>query len=161
LKIDFPESPFPFHRGVSFGDIRKCSGSTDLGAKRKAITEVAGDGPFGNGVKHWSAIRASIQAGLTTDALFLICDDCARFSESFPSTRRAGAYAGRLLTVLTDDRHKDRNFFPFFHMYARKRRTAGALMGEAASHLTGLASCAPLRDDGNRAHLAYLQVNSL
>jgi hypothetical protein len=161
LKIDFPESPLPFHRGVSFGDIGKCSGSANLGAKRQAITEVAGHGPFGSGVKHWSAIRTGIQTGLAPNALFLICDDRARFREPLPGARRAGRHARRLLTVLTDDWHEDRYLFPLLHMYPRKGRTAGALMGEAANHLTGLASCAPFRDDRNRAHLNFLQVRSL
>jgi hypothetical protein len=161
LKKYFAEGPFSFHRGIPFGDIRKCSGSTDLGAKRKATTEVAGDGPLGNWVQHGSAIRAGIQARLTTDALFLICDDCVRFRESFPSTRRAGADTGRLLTVLTDDWHKDRYLFPLLHVNPREGRAAGALMGEAANHLTGLASCTPFWNNGNRTHLNCLSICSL
>jgi len=112
-------------------------------------------------VKHWSTIRTGIEAGLAPDALLFIRDDCACFRESFSSARWAGRHAGRLLTVLTDDWHKDRYLFPLLHVYARKGRAAGALMGKATNHLAGLASCAPLWDNGYRTHCDLLRESSL
>jgi hypothetical protein len=98
-------------------------------------------------VKHRSTIRTGIETGLAPNALFFIGDDRVCFRESLSSARWAGCHAGRLLTVLTDDWHKDRDLFPLLHVYSRKGRAAGTLMGEATNHLTGLASGAAFRDN--------------
>ena len=58
--------------------------------------------------------------------------------------------------MLADSGHEDRDLLPLLHPYSRKGRAAGAFMGEAADHFTGLASCAAFRNDGDGAHLDIL-----
>jgi hypothetical protein len=157
MKKDLPEGPLPFDREIPFRDIRKCSGSADLCTKRSTITEVAGHGPFGNGMKRWSAVRTGIETGLAADASFFIRHYCIGSGDALPGTGRADIHARGLFAVLTDDGHEDRDLFPLLHPYPRKGGAAGAFMGEAADHFTGLASCAAFRDDGDGAHLGYLR----
>jgi hypothetical protein len=156
LKKDLPEDPLSFHREIPFWDIRKCSGRADLSTKGSAIAEVASHGPFGNRMKHWSAVRTDIETRLTTDTSFLIRHDCIGFRNSLPSTSRADRNAGGLLALLTDNGHEDRNLFPFLYSYPRKGRTTGVLMREATGHFAGLTSCTAFRDDGDGTHLDNL-----
>jgi hypothetical protein len=157
LKKDFAEGLLPFHRGVSFGDIRKCSGSADLCAKGQTITEVAGHGSFGDRMKCWSVIGTGIETGFASDASFFIRHDGIGSRGASPGTGRADRDAGRLFTVLTDNGYEDGDLFPLFHPYPREGRAAGALMGEAADHFTGLASRAAFRNDGDGTHLDDLR----
>jgi len=107
MKKRLPESPFSFHRGISFGNKRKCSGAADLGTKRLTLTEVTGHGPLGYWVKGWRTIRAGINAGLTADASFFICYHRIGSGGTLSRTRGADIHARWLLTVLTDSWHED------------------------------------------------------
>ncbi len=156
MKKGLRKGPFSFHGEVPFGEIRKRPGCADLRAERFALTEVAGHGPFGNGMKHWSAVRTGIETGLAADAPFFIRYHCARFGIAFSGTGRTNSDAGWFFTMLADDGDKDRDLFPFLHLYPREGRTAGPLMGEAADHFTGLTPCAAFGDNGNRIHLEDL-----
>jgi hypothetical protein len=104
-------------------------------------------------MKYRSAIRTDIETGLAAHTLFFISHYCTGFRGALPSTGRADIYAGRLFTVLTDDGNEDRDLFPFLHPYPRKGGTARALMGKAADHFTGLASCTPFWDNRDCTHL--------
>jgi hypothetical protein len=108
-------------------------------------------------MKRWSAIRTDIKTGLAADTPLFIGHHCSRFGDAHPSTGRAEIHAGRLFTVLTDYGNEDRDFLPLLHPYPRKGRAASALMGEAADHFTGLASCAAFRDNGDGAHFNNLR----
>jgi hypothetical protein len=105
-----------------------------------------------------SAIRTDIEAGFTTDTSFFIRNDRIGFWNAFPSTRRADSNAGSLFALLTDNRHEDRNLFPFLYPNTRKCRATGALMGKAANHFTGLTSGASFRNNRNGAHLNILLI---
>jgi len=107
-------------------------------------------------MKHWSAVRTGIETGLAADASFLIRHDSIRSSGALPGTRWTDIHAWRLFAVLADSGHEDRDLLPLLHPYSRKGRAAGAFMGEAADHFTGLASCAAFRNDGDGAHLDVL-----
>jgi hypothetical protein len=107
-------------------------------------------------VKCRSAVRTDIETGLATDTSFFIRHDRIGFGNSLPSSSRADRNAGGFLALLADNGHEDRDLFPFLYPYPRKGRTAGVLMGEAADHFAGLASCTAFRDDRNGAHLENL-----
>jgi hypothetical protein len=159
LKKNFSEGSFSLHGEVSFGDIRKCSSSADLCTKGLTIAKVTGHGPFGDGVENRSAVRTSIETGFTTDTPFFIRHDCAGFGDALPGTGRADRHARGFFAVLTDDGHEDRNLFPLLHPYPRKGRTAGAFVGKAADHFTGMAAGAVFRDNGNGGHLRDLLIS--
>ena len=160
MKEDSAEDPLPFHGEIPFRIIGKCTCCTDLCAKGVTVTEIAGHGPFGNGMKRWGAVRTGIETRFAADASFLIRHDCVGPGGAPPRTGGADIHAGGLFAVLTDGGHEDRNLFPLLHPYPGKGRTAGALMGEAADHFAGLASCAAFRDDGDGAHLDDLRYCS-
>jgi hypothetical protein len=156
MEKNLPEGSFPFHRGISFGDKRKCPGRADLGAKGLTMTEVARHGPFGHRVKRWRTIRTSINTGFAADASFLIRHYCIGCGEALSGACRTDVHARGLFTVLTDDGHEDGDLLPLLHPYPRKGRAAGSFMGEAADHFTGLASCAAFRNDGDGTHFDNL-----
>jgi hypothetical protein len=153
MKEDLSEGPLSSHREITFSDIRKCSSSADLCAKRLTITEIAGHGPFGNGMKRRGAKRTYVETGLAAHTSFFICHYCIGPGNALSGTGRANIHTGGFFAVLTDNRHEDRNLFPFFYAYPGKGRAAGALMGETAGHFAGLASCAAFRDNRDGAHL--------
>jgi hypothetical protein len=111
-------------------------------------------------MKRGSAVRTGVKTGLATDASFLIRHDGIGPGDALPRTSRTDVHAGGFFTVLTDGRHEDRDLFPLLHPYPRKGRTTGALMGKAADHFAGLASCAAFRDDGDGTHLDDLRYCS-
>jgi hypothetical protein len=151
-----PEGFLSLYREISFRNIRKCSGSADLCTKGLTVTEVAGHGPFGNGMKRWSAVRTGIDTGLAADTSFFIRHYRIGSRGSLPGTGRADIHARGLFALLTEGRHEDSDLFPLLHPYPRKGRTTRALMGEAADHFTRLASCATFRDNGDGAHFNNL-----
>lgn len=108
-------------------------------------------------MKRWSAIGTGIETGLAPDASFFIRHDGIGFRVALPGPRRADRDAGRLFAVLTDNGHEDGDLFPLLHPNPREGRAAGALVGEAADHFTGLASRAAFRDDGDGTHLDGLR----
>jgi hypothetical protein len=156
MKKNLPEGSFPFHRGISFGDKRKCPGRADLGAKGLTMTEVTRHGPFGHRVKRWRTIRTSINTGFAPDASFLIRHYRIGCGDALSGACRTDVHARGLFAVLTGDGYEDRDLFPLLHPYSRKGRAAGAFMGEAAYHFTGLTSCTAFGNDGDGAHLDNL-----
>jgi len=117
MKKDLTEGLLPLDGKISFGMIRKRPRGAGLCAKWKTITEVAGHGPFGNGMKHWSTIRTGIETGLAADTSLFIRYDRIGFGDALPGTGRTDFHAGRLFAVLTNRGHEDRNLFPLFHPY--------------------------------------------
>jgi len=157
MKEGLPEGALPFHRRIAFRDIRKCTGSADLGTNRQTLTQVASHGPFGRRVNRWSTIRTGIDAGLTADASFFVRHHCLGLGGALSGACRTDIHTGGFFAVLADGGHEDGDFFPLLHPYPRKGRTARALVGEAASHFTGLATRASFRNDGDGAHLDILR----
>jgi hypothetical protein len=117
LKKDLPEGPLSFHRGISIRDIKKRSGSADLCAKGFSITEVAGHGPFGNGMNSWSTIGTGIETGLAADASFFIRYSGIGSRDALPSLGGADCDARGVFAMLTDNGHEDGDLFPLLHPY--------------------------------------------
>jgi hypothetical protein len=107
-------------------------------------------------MKHWSAIRAGINTGLTADASSLVRHDCIGSKGALSGARGTDIHAWGFFAVLADSRHEDRDLFPLLHPYSRKGRAARTLMGKATDHFAGMASCATFWDDGDSAHLRGL-----
>jgi len=156
LKKNFSERFFSLHGEVSLGNIGKCSGRADFRTEGLTIAKVTGHGPFGDGMNDWSAVGTGIETRLTTDTPFFIRDDGACFGDALPGTGRTDRHARGFFAVLTDNGHEDRDLFPLLHPYPRKGGTAGAFVGKAADHFTGVTSGAAFRDNGNGGHLEDL-----
>lgn len=120
----------PLLRGeISFWLIGKRSGSADLRAKGLATAEVARDRPFGHRMKRWRTIRTRIEARLTPDATFFVRYDCIGSGGALSGACWTDIHARGFFALLTDDGHKDRDFFPFLHPYPREGRAARAFVG--------------------------------
>ena len=121
------------------------------------MTEVARHGSFGYWVKRWRAVGTGIETGFAADASFFIRHHCIGSGGALSGACGTDIHARGLFAVLADGGHEDGDLFPLLHSYSRKGRAAGAFMGEAAGHFTGLASCAAFRNDGNGTHLDNLR----
>jgi hypothetical protein len=104
-------------REISFWFIGEGSGSANLCAKGLAITKVARDGPLGNRMKRRRTIRTGIETGLAPDASFFVRYDRIGSGGALSGASGTDINAGGLFALLTDDGHKDRDFFPFLHLY--------------------------------------------